>query len=223
MLTRPPVHRAGAGRLLVAAVVGGLAVVALSGGLRDLLPSFANPFREETVDRTQPTLLRALEDLSEYRAAQGTFQVVIDVEDDTRFIPSVIKGERTTFLATGTVAASVDFASLDGRAVTVSEDGTTVRVALPRAVLSDPTVDPEGSYVLDRDRGILDRVGSAISEDMSSERELYLLAEDELEAAAAEADLVARAEENTVDMLESLIGSLGYDRVLVTFADDPRT
>ena len=223
MLTRPAARRAGGGRLVVAAVIGGLAVLAIGGGLSGLLPSFANPFREETIDRTQPTLLRALEDLSEYRAAEGTFQVVVDVEEDTRFIPSVIKGERTTFLATGTVAASVDFAGLDGSSIVVSEDGTTVRVTLPRAVLSEPTVDPGASQVLDRDRGILDRVGSALSEDPSSERELYLLAEDELAAAAAEADLVARAEENTVAMLETLLGSLGYERVLVTFADDPRT
>lgn len=215
-------RRSGRGGFLLAAVVGGLLVLLVSGGIDSLLPSFSNPFREETVDRTGPTLLQALEDLSEYRAAEGQFQVVVDVEDDTRFVPSVLKGERTTFLATGSVAASVDFSGLDADAIDVSADGGAVRVVLPRAVLSEPTVDPESSYVVDRDRGLLDRVGGAFSDDPTSERELYLVAEERLAEAAGEADLVARAEQNTELMLTTMLESLGYEQVTVTFEDDPR-
>lgn len=222
MLTQPAARRAGSARLLVAALVGGLVVFAIGRGISGLLPSLSNPFSEETVDRSQPTLLRALADLSEYRAAEGQFQVVLDVEEDTRFIPSVLKGERTTFLATGAVAASVDFTGLGDESIRVSEDGRSVSVTLPHAVLSEPTVDPEGSYVIDRDRGILDRVGSAFSDSPTSERELYLLAEEKLAAAATEADLVDRAEGNTEAMLETMLGSLGFERVTVVFADDPR-
>jgi hypothetical protein len=167
-------------------------------------------------------LLQALEDLTEYRAAEGTFQVVVDVEESTRFVPSIIRGERTSFLATGSVAASVDFSGLGEDAVVVSDDGKSVRITLPRAVLSDPTVDPEGSYVLDRDRGLLDRVGSAFSDSPTSERELYLLAEEKLRVAATEADLVDRAESNTEDMLEAMLESLGFEQVTITFADDAR-
>lgn len=202
--------------------MGALLVVALSGGIWGLLPSFSNPFGEETVDRSQPALLKALEDLSEYRAAEGTFQVVIDVEKDTRFVPSIIKGERTSFLATGSVAASVDFSGLADDAIVVSDDGKSVRITLPRAVLSDPTVDPEGSYVLDRDRGVLDRIGSAFSDSPTSERDLYLLAGDKLAAAASEADLVQRAESNTEAMLEAMLESLGFEQVTIVFADDAR-
>ncbi len=222
MLTERAARRAGSGRLVAAALVGALAVVALAGGIGGLLPSISNPFSEETVDRSQPVLLEALVDLSEYRAAEGQFQVIVDVEDDTRFVPSLIKGERTSFLATGTVAASVDFSGLGEDAIVVSEDGTSVRITLPRAVLSDPTVDPEGSYVLDRDRGVLDRIGAAFSDSPTSERELYLLSEDKLAAAAGEADLVQKAEENTRAMLTSMLESLGFERVSVSFSDDAR-
>lgn len=215
-------RRSRRGGLVIAAVAGGLVVLLVSGGLSGLLPSFPNLFREETIDRTGPTLLQALEDLSEYRAAEGQFQVVIDVEDDTQFVPSVLLGERTTFLATGSVAASVDFSGLDADAIEVSADGRTVRVVLPRAVLSEPTVDPESSYVVDRDRGLLDRVGGALSDDGSSDRELYVLAEERLAEAAGDADLVARAEQNTEQMLTTMLESLGYEEVTVTFEDDPR-
>ena len=201
------------------AVVGVVVVLAL-GWVSDLLPSFGNPFGSETVDRSQPTLLQALEDLSEYRAAVGQFQVIVDVEEDSRFLPSVISGERTVFLAGGNVAASVDFSGLDGGAVTTSDDGTSVRITLPRARLSDPVVEPERSYVVNRERGLLDRLGSVVSDDPTSERDLYLLAGDKLAAAAAEAGLVERAEENTERMLEALLRSLGYEQITIVFSEE---
>lgn len=204
------------------AVVGVVAVLAL-GWVSDLLPSFGNPFGSETVDRSQPTLLQALEDLSEYRAAVGQFQVIVDVEEDTGLLPSVISGERTVFLAGGNVAASVDFSGLDEDAITISEDGTSVRITLPRARLSDPVVEPERSYVVNRERGLLDRLGSVVSDNPTSERDLYLLAGDKLADAAAEAGLVERAEENTERMLETLLRSLGYEEITVVFSEETDT
>lgn len=201
------------------AVVGVVVVLAL-GWISDLLPSFGNPFGSETVDRSQPTLLQALEDLSEYRAAVGQFQVIVDVEEDTGLLPSVISGERTVFLAGGNVAASVDFSGLDEDAVTISDDGTSVRITLPRARLSDPVVEPERSYVVNRERGLLDRLGSALSDNPTSERDLYLLAGDKLADAAAEAGLVERAEENTERMLETLLRSLGFEEITVVFSEE---
>lgn len=207
----------GAWARLVVAVV----VVLLAGAwLSDLLPSFGNPFGSDTVDRSQPTLLQALDDLSEYRAAVGQFQVIVDVEEDSRFLPSLVSGERTVFLAGGNVAASVDFSGLDADAIDVSDDGASVRITLPRARLADPVVEPERSYVVNRERGLLDRIGSIVSDDSTSERELYLLAGDKLAEAAVDAGLVERAEGNTEEMLETLLGSLGYEQVTVVFSDD---
>jgi hypothetical protein len=209
----------GSRSLLAVGVVVVLAVL-VAGWLGDLLPSLQNPFDRRTVDRSSPTLLQALDDLSEYRAAVGQFQVIVDVEEDTRFLPSALSGERTTFLAGGTVAASVDFSGLDDDAIDVSADGESVRITLPRARLSEPTVDPELSYVVNRERGLLDRIGAALSDNPTSERELYLLAEDKLAAAAAAGDLVDRAERNTREMLETMLRSLGYEDVTITFAEE---
>src|SRR5215210_4532784 len=84
---------------------------ALLVGLPALVPAL-NPFKEETVDRSQPVLLKSLEDLSEYRAASANLQVVVDVERDTAHLPFFIKGERTLFVAAGSVDAAVDFGRL---------------------------------------------------------------------------------------------------------------
>lgn len=203
----------------VAAVAVVAALVLGAGQLLDLLPSLHNPFTTETVDRTQPAVLKAIEDLSLYEAASGSFQVIVDLEEDARFLPDVIRGEHTLFVAGGTVDASVDFSGLAGDAIVVSPDGDEVTVALPRARLSDARIDPGASRVVSRQRGLLDRLGGIFSDNPTGERSLYLLAEKKLEAAARAGGLRARAEKNTTAMLEAMLGSLGFDRVTVTFGD----
>jgi len=211
---RPP-------RSLLLAVAGLVALVLLIGAsqLRQLLPSVGNPFTTESVDRTEPAVLKALEDLREYRAATGHFQVIVDLEKDTRYVPAVIKGERTLFVAVGDVEAGVDFSRLGSGAVTVSEDRRRLSVVLPHARLSPPRIDPARSYVYERDRGVLDRVGSAFSDNPTSDRPLYVLAEQRLAAAARDGSgLVQRAEQNTEAMLRGLLGSLGFTDVGIRFS-----
>lgn len=198
-----------------------LAVLAGAGRLGDFLPSLPNPFSSETVDRSQPALLQSLADLSDYHAASGNFQVIIDTEEDTRFVPSFIRGERTVFVAGGSVDAVVDFSQLDERSIQVSPDRTSVSIVLPAPTLAEPTVDAGESRVVSRDRGVLDRIGSAFSDNPTSERPLLLAAEEKMEAAAAESDLRKRAEENTRRMLEGMLGALGYTSVNVTFSPTP--
>ena len=203
--------------------VGALVVVAalIVAGRLDLLPGFPNPFKTETVDRTNPALLRSLNDLSEYHAAEGNFQVVVDTEKDTRFVPSFIRGERTVYVAGGSVDAIVDFSTLDERSIQVSPDRTAVTVVLPAPTLGEPVVDPNQSRVVSRDRGVLDRIGSALSDNPTSERPLVLAAQQKMREAANESDLRRRAEENTRRMLEGMLRALGYTSVTVTFGPNP--
>lgn len=203
---------------VVAAVV--VLVVAASLDPWDLLP---NPFERNRVDRSAPALLERLQDLSEYHAATAQLQELIDIEEDTRFVPSFISGERVSFLAFGTVDAVVDLGALEKGAVRVSEDRKTVHVDLPRARIDEVKVDPERSRILDRDRGVLDRIGGAFSDNPTSERELYLLAEEKLRDAAGDSELTARAETNTRRLLRTLLLSLGFEKVTVSFDSGGRS
>jgi hypothetical protein len=206
--------------LAVTLVLLGVVVVG-AGKIGDLLPSFPNPFGTETVDRTQPALLESQEDLSRYQAATGNFQVIVDTEEDAKFLPSLIKGERTLFVAAGTVDAAVDFSTLDERSIRVSEDRRSVSIALPAPELGEPRIDPEESHVVSRQRGLLDRLGSIFSDSPTSERPLLLAADGKMRAAAAASDLRGRAEQNTRTMLEGMLRALGYTNVSVTFAPSP--
>src|SRR5215218_2394285 len=207
----PPPRRRSRVRLVAAVLLVLVLFVAVAGlsGLR-LWPSFPNPFGTRQVDRSQPVLLKAIEDLAVYKAASGNFQVVVDLEESSRGIPLVIKGQRTLFVAGGSVDAEVDFSGLKDGAIKVSPDGQRVEITLPRARLTQARVDPDQS-----------RLGSVLSDNPTSERELYQLAQAKMQAAAAQSDLQGRAEQNTRAMLVSMLRSLGYREVTVTFRDPP--
>jgi hypothetical protein len=214
----PRPRRRGIGGLaVVALVVCGLVV--LLAALPSLLPSL-NPFREETKDRSGPVLRKSLENLSQYRAASANLQVVVDVEQDAKLLPSFIKGERTLFVAAGTVDAAVDFSGLakQAGAIKVSDDRKAVSITLPAATLTEARLDPTRSRVYDRDRGLLDRAEDVVSDNPSDEQPLYELATRKLtEAAKADPELRKRAQENTQRMLEGMMRGLGFERVTVTF------
>lgn len=197
-----------------------LVILALVGGflwLRGLVPDWDNPFSERTVDRSQPPVLLAIRDIGEFRGASGSYQIVVDLEKDTK-LPSEILGSRTLFVAVGSVDAGIDLSRIGTDAVEVSQDGSAATITLPHARFYDADLDLERSYVYDRDEGLFNRIGGVFTGDDEYEREALLAAERKLdESARANGELARRAEENTAAMLESLVRSLGFERVDVRF------
>ncbi len=206
-------------RVALLAATAGLIVLAPLGAqvVTGGLPQFGDLFEQEIVDRSPAPLLLELRDVAEYRAATGTFQVLVDLERDTPNVPSIISGERTTFFGTENVDAVVDFSALGPEQVSVSADRRSVAVALPAPTLTEAVLDPEQSRVVGRERGIVERVGGVFDDLPADQQELYALAASKLDIAAQQSDLADRAEQNTRDMLTALAGSLGYEQVTVTF------
>jgi len=201
----------------------GILVIAIFGGVswvRGVIPDFHNPFAETTVDRSGPAVLKSIQDLQEYHAATGNFQQIVDLHHDTG-LPDKLLGDRTLFVAVGSVDALVDFGQVGKGGVQVSDDRRAATITLPRPRLSDPQIDVGRSYVYDQDRGLFNQIGSLFGDDTDSQREVYVLAEQKIRVAAQNGSgLVPRAEDNTRKMLQSLLRSLGFTRVVVNF--EPR-
>lgn len=200
-----------------AIVVVGFLITGAVTGLIDI----GNPFGNHTVDTSQPALLKKLRNLSEYRAASAELLVPIRVEKHVDWVPDFLAGESVSFDARGHVDATVDFADLSRGAVIVRDDGS-VAVTLPHATLGAPVLDHERSRIVDRDRGLLPRLGSPFVDNPTSEQDLYRRAGHKMTNAARDTTVRSRAEQNTEEMLRGLLTSLGFDRVEVTFGTAQR-
>ncbi|MFJ5695811.1 DUF4230 domain-containing protein [Arthrobacter sp. NPDC093125] len=166
------------------------------------------PFASKS-GRSQSVLLKSVRDVSQYHAAVGNFELLLDKKDDTGGLPDFIAGRRTLFVAAGTVNAYVDLAGLADTDLTLAADGKSVTLRLPEPQLDKPNIDHERSYVYSQDRGIADRVVDVFT--APQQAELYLLAESDMAKAAEDSELRQRADENTKSMLTGLFGSLGYE------------
>src|SRR5688572_607728 len=56
----------------------------------DLWPTLRNPFATETTDRSGPVLLESIKDLSHYVAAEGNFQVIVDLQENKKYVPDIL-------------------------------------------------------------------------------------------------------------------------------------
>ncbi|MFF0064293.1 DUF4230 domain-containing protein [Streptomyces sp. NPDC005279] len=193
-----------------------LALLALIGRLSPF-PGFGDLFGDETRDRTGPALLKSIKDMSRYEGAAGDFQVVVDFEKDAKFLPDAIRGTRTLYVAAGSVGAYVELGKLDDEDIRVNSDRTEAVLRLPHARLGSPALDPERSYAVSKERGLLDRLGDLFSDNPADERAVHRLAAQHIGEAAKHSELTARAEKNTTSMLEGLLRSLGFERVTVEF------
>ncbi|GAA5018925.1 DUF4230 domain-containing protein [Streptomyces siamensis] len=195
-----------------------LVLVVLFAGVRlALLPGLHDVFGTETHDRSGPALLKSIQDISRYDAASGNFQVVVDLEKDAKYLPDAIRGTRTLYVGAGTVDAYVDLGKLGEKDVTVDKDRTSATLRLPHAALGKPALDPDHSYAVSKQRGLLDRLGDVFSDNPNDERAVQRLAAKHIGEAAKDSRLTARAEENTTGMLQGLLRSLGFEEVTVTY------
>ena len=212
-----------AGRLVTAliAVIAILAVVVVLSAVH-LLPQLRNPFTQTTTDRGGPALLKSITSLSRYEAANGSFQVVVDLTKRVSFIPSFLQGSETLFIGQGTDIAFVDFSQLKSQAITMNANRTAVTIVLPKAQLEPAVLNVSQSYVYAQQQGLFNRIGNFFSGHPNSQQQVYILAQQKIQTAAQQSPLLPEAEKNTQQMLTGMLTSLGFQHITVTFGT-PKT
>lgn len=195
-----------------AALAAGLIVAGVVGF--QLLHS---PFTTVTKDHSPPPVLTELRDLADFHAAQAQFEVTLDLEKDVKYVPSAIAGERVQFVGVGTVDAVVDFSSLGAGGVQISKDAKSVVVTLPRAYAMEPVLDHKQSHVMNRDRGLINRIAGMFNDNPTSEASLYAAATGKMADAAGQTDLLQRAQEHTTFVLTGMLKSMGFERIDIKF------
>lgn len=201
-------------------VAGGI-VVAVLLVVAGMVSFELNPFKTESKDRSPPPILTELRKMSDLHAAQAEFEVVIDDEKDVRYMPAILAGERVQFVAVGSVDAVVDLSTLTADAIVYDPEENSVVLTLPSPRIADPVIDHELSHVMNRDRGLFNRLSGLFSDNPTSEAALYEAASDKMADAAAQSGLVAMAEDHVEDLLETTITRLGVDEVEIRFESPP--
>lgn len=200
---------------LATVLAAAMVLILVTMGIASLVPNL-NPFGTKEVDRTGPVLLESIRDLSQFHAAAGEFQVVIDLERDVKFVPSFLAGSRALFVAAGSVNAFVDFSSMSEDGLRISPEGKTVEVRLPEPQLDKPNLDQQRSYLFAQQRGIWDRFKSLF--EVPDQKQFYALGEEKIAEAAKNAGLLERAKANTRTMLSGMLEQLGFTAI---FPIDP--
>ncbi len=200
--------------IVAALVVVVFLLLALGAALFD-------PFGSETIDRSGPALLERMRALEEFTAAEATFVQDVDIEQDARYLPDFLKGERVVALVTGEVRATVDFSDLDEDSVEVAEDGSSITVTLPEPQLQDAEIEESSTKIVTRERGIVDRLEDVFSSNPFDDSQLYEAAESKLNEAAAQSDLREQAKDNTEKWLRTFLGAAGFDSVEVEWRESP--
>jgi Protein of unknown function (DUF4230) len=106
-------------RRIASLLIAGTLVFVAGVGAAGLF-GIKNPFQTRPIDRSQPALLKSIQDISQFHAAVGNFEVMLDYEHDVDWVPGFIAGERSLFVAAGTVNAYVDFSGLAERDLTLA-------------------------------------------------------------------------------------------------------
>jgi Protein of unknown function (DUF4230) len=182
-----------------------------------LLPQLRNPFAETTTVRSEPVILKSITELSRYEAASGSFEVVVDLTQRASLLPSFLEGSETLFIGQGTDIAFVDFSGLKGQAVKVNAARTAVTVSLPKAQLEPAVLNVSQSYVYAQQQGLFNRIGNFFAGNPNSQQQVYVLAQQKIQAAARQSPLLTEAQKNTEGMLDGMLTSLGFQQVTVTF------
>ena len=201
---------------IVGAVAAVLVLIVVLSAVH-LLPQLRNPFAETTTVRSQPVILKSITQLSRYEAASGSFEVVVDLTKRTSLLPSFLAGSETLFVGQGTDIAYIDFSGLKSQAITVNANRTTVTVALPKAQLEPAVLNVSQSYVYAQQQGLFNRVGNFFSGNPNSQQQVYILAQQKIQAAAQQSPLLTEAQKNAEGMLDGMLTSLGFQHVTVTF------
>lgn len=170
-------------------IVGLVGAMLIGVSAVNLVPWLKNPFKEQVLDQSQPPILLSIKDLARFVAAEGNFEVVIDLKRDRKYVPDWLINQRTLFVAAGTVEAYVDFAQLTDDKVKESEDRKTAEILLPMPELAEPKLDIDRSYVFAEERGLFNKIGDFFDGDVNRQRETLLVASQRIAAAAEASEL----------------------------------
>jgi hypothetical protein len=180
------------------------------------LPSLPPLSSSVTVVRPTPDVLLAVKNLARLESVSFHLERVVDLSDKQAQLFGLLNTEDAILLiAVGDVTAGVDLAKLGPGDIEITPDAGRARIVLPAPELFHSALDSERTYVHTRKTGLLARRKDTLETEARRE------AERSIKAAALEAGILKRSEDNARLVVRELVRSLGYETVEITFKTPP--
>jgi hypothetical protein len=158
--------------------------------------------------RGAPDVVMAVKNLARLESTAFHMERVIDLSEKQSKLFGLIATEDAILLvAVADVTAGVDLGKLGEKDVQVSTDGRRVTIQLPEAEVFHSRLDNERTYVHTRRTGLLAERKETLETQARKE------AEQALTAAALEAGILKKADENAKRVVSELARSLGIAEV----------
>jgi hypothetical protein len=162
--------------------------------------------------RSTPSVIVAVRDLARLEGAEFQIERVISLKDkQSRFFGLVDSEDAILLVASGTVTAGVDLTSLADGDIVVDPARHTATLTLPPSRVLSSRLDNQRTFVFKRETDLLAQRGESLETRARQEAERTLV------AAAEEGKIVERSNDNVRRTVETLVRSLGYTTVTVSF------
>ena len=156
---------------------------------------------------TSPAVVEGVQGLDRLATVRFTESIVVmRTSASDNALERLFTGEEVILVASGTVEAGIDLSAIGEDDVRVRDGTATIR--LPEPEVLSTNLDEERTRVYDRDYSLLNvRPDDRLVEDARA------TAEDRIEGAARDNDILATAERNARDSIRALVTSLGFKEV----------
>ena len=156
---------------------------------------------------TSPVVVEGVRGLDRLATVRVTESIIVTRESASdNALDRLFSGEKVLLVASGNVEAGVDLSEIDENDVQVRDDTVTIR--LPEPEVLSANLDEEKTRVYDRDYSLLN-----LRPNDDLDEEARATAEERLEAAARENDILDTAETNAEESIRTLVKALGFKEV----------
>ena len=156
---------------------------------------------------TSPVVVEGVRELDRLATVRVTESIIVTRQSasDNAF-DRLFSGEKVLLVASGNVEAGVDLSEIGEGDVRVRDDTVTIRLPDPRVLSA--TLDEDKTRVYDRDYSLLN-----VRPDDDLVEEARVRAEQRIEEAARENDVLDTAARNAEDSIRAFVKPLGFREV----------
>ncbi len=181
-----------------------LALVALSIIILTIV--FILPHMKKQNDTT--AVVQEIRTLNKWETASFTIEKIIDQGSSDNIFQQFLFGNKILLIAHGEAVAGFDLSTLSQNSVLIQ--GTSITVTLPKPTILYTRLDNSKTRVYDRQQGLLTQT------DINFESQARLSAEQAIQSAACNENILAVASDNARKGLSTLLSTFHFSSITIT-------